>query len=387
MTITYHIQIRQLPDFLVKGSEEVTTLVEISSDKAFQSVTDVIKAVSKELGTEKIQSSNQSLSLLTKKAVPIGFIQSNNFKSEKLHFIENKLCQLSVNSDQLVLFDGLTDPKPVQWWMDEFTFILKPAERETIIRVKYLEDSTIEEQTVSVSAQTKLFDIFQKVCAGGHEKGGKYGCYDEKGRFIELCHTLLDAGVRAGDAISFCPLTSIPVPEGAMMLFVKSLTGKNINVIVEPSSSVEHVKRLIQEEEGIPQDQQRLIFAGRQLEDDHSLSHYNIQKYDTIHLVLRLRGGMYHSVSSTEGFNELKRYIHTSTFNVLLGIDSDVASVILPMGSLENIESLETTLKAQCEQYNETARLFKAELQELERQIEEAEDINVDVDVEDDSST
>lgn len=140
-------------------------------------------------------------------------------------------------------------------------------------------------------------------------------------------------------------LSTVLSMRGGMQLFVKTLTGKTVSIEVEEGESIEDVKAKIAEKEGIPPEQQRLIFGGQQLQDSKTLQDYDVGDDATLHLVLRLRGGDYHKqlvdkMLGKTSFEVDENFVKANLINQLSDSDRELMNAFVAVSRGE--EQMET---------------------------------------------
>lgn len=140
--------------------------------------------------------------------------------------------------------------------------------------------------------------------------------------------------------VAMCIMTVTVVPVSAMQIFVKTETGKHITLEVEPTDRVEDIKAMIYEKEGIPENNQRLIFAGKELEEGNTLQDYSIQKDSTLHLIVRDSSNK----TTTIEFVVEPSYVVTIPETVSLGNDVEIKAedVLIPADSQLNVSLMST---------------------------------------------
>lgn len=143
--------------------------------------------------------------------------------------------------------------------------------------------------------------------------------------------------ILASTALAAVLFVAAATPANAMMIFIRTLTGKTITIDADPEDTIIGIKAKIRDAEGIPLDEQRLIFASQELEDSKMLYEYNIQKESTLYLELKLVPPPTTDLTDS-GSSALKLIFNRSTFNLTPVLKSDLKASVRKSGVTANFQ-------------------------------------------------
>eukprot|EP00596_Hydrurales_sp_CCMP1899_P007040 CAMPEP_0119051846 /NCGR_PEP_ID=MMETSP1177-20130426/73325_1 /TAXON_ID=2985 /ORGANISM="Ochromonas sp, Strain CCMP1899" /LENGTH=381 /DNA_ID=CAMNT_0007031185 /DNA_START=95 /DNA_END=1243 /DNA_ORIENTATION=+ len=276
--------------------------------------------------SDKLESSEISVS-----AQSLGGMEVFNQEEQpqQILLIDNELRMLHPSMTESIVkglhFNSLLNHKgdhgnllPLQWWMRKMEMVITE-----FVKVKLVSEgaSRYEDQHIDImiSRHCTPSEILYKLRISHPTifKGTsnyRLTSYerDLPNRILINLETFWDQAITSESILLITEIEPIQYE-----IFVKTLTGKTITLKLDPNDTISKVKEYIQDKEGIPPDQQKLVFLGRLLEDSHTLSDYKVAQESTLHLVLRLRGGMYLAESFRLGFDNLK-LASRNTFELLL---------------------------------------------------------------------